>query len=365
MFSGSYHPDDVIFLLKPVQLNYTPIAEKERLIQSGGRHYSEMLSRESSPSAEYLQLFHAALDRHRTRFARDLICLARQIADQRSGPITLVSLARAGTPVGALLNRILRRYLKRDSIHYSISLIRDRGIDATALRFILRSHSPDSILFVDGWTGKGVMARELRQATEEFQKTDSVTLQPALYVIADLSGTAAQAATAEDYLIPSSLLGATISGLVSRSILNPAVVGPGDYHGCVYHNEFVDTDLTNWFLETMTEQIAQEWTDSLSFPSAMTESQREHQRRCSRQLLKDMSVRFHVQEPNHVKPGIGEATRVMLRRVPSHLLLRDPDGQDVQHLCELATRRNVPVLIDPGLPYHAVALIRDVSKGDS
>ena len=46
MFSGSYDPDDVTFLLKPVRLEPTAVAEKERLIQSGRRHYSEMISRE-------------------------------------------------------------------------------------------------------------------------------------------------------------------------------------------------------------------------------------------------------------------------------------------------------------------------------
>ena len=42
-----------------------------------------------------------------------------------------------------------------------------------------------------------------------------------------IEGAAAFAASDEDYLIPSCVLGATVSGLVSRSILNDAVIGPG------------------------------------------------------------------------------------------------------------------------------------------
>src|SRR3546814_6905410 len=54
-FSGSYDPDDVIFLLKPSSIEPTDIAEKESLIQSGERHYSEMLSVETVPDERYLK----------------------------------------------------------------------------------------------------------------------------------------------------------------------------------------------------------------------------------------------------------------------------------------------------------------------
>ena len=46
-FSGSYDASDVIFLLKPVTLEPTNVTLKEALIQSGARHYSEMLSPEA------------------------------------------------------------------------------------------------------------------------------------------------------------------------------------------------------------------------------------------------------------------------------------------------------------------------------
>src|SRR5688572_6833508 len=108
-FSGSYLAEDVTFLLKPVELAPTEIAEKERLIQSGQRHYSEMLSAESRPDDTYLALFEHALAVNRERFAADVARLARMLDVRRDGQIVLVSLARAGTPVGVLLRRALRR----------------------------------------------------------------------------------------------------------------------------------------------------------------------------------------------------------------------------------------------------------------
>jgi hypothetical protein len=135
-FSGSYDPSDVVFLLKPVKLEPTPVGEKERLIQSGQRHYSEVIAPEHLPDAEYLALFHAAFERNRVRFAHDIIELAHRILAQIPSP-TLLSLARAGTPVGALLKRTMNR-LGVEAPHYSLSIIRDRGIDAVAMDWVLQ-----------------------------------------------------------------------------------------------------------------------------------------------------------------------------------------------------------------------------------
>ena len=52
--SGSYQPDDVTFLLREMNIDPTETAEKERLIQSGEKHYSEMVSMERAPSPAHL-----------------------------------------------------------------------------------------------------------------------------------------------------------------------------------------------------------------------------------------------------------------------------------------------------------------------
>src|SRR5690606_18379167 len=82
-----------------------------------------------------------------------------------------------------------------------------------------------------------------------------------LYAVADLCGRAKAAATAEDYLIPSAILGCTVSGLVSRSILNEKI-GPGDFHGCVYYGEMAGVDLSRWFADTMFQEMINLCKDS-------------------------------------------------------------------------------------------------------
>jgi hypothetical protein len=357
MFSGSYRPNDVHILLKPIHIEDTPIAQKDYLIQSGQRHYSELLSREQLPSERYMQVFNLAFEQNRQRMARDLLQLARLIAATKQSAITLVSLARAGTPIGVILKHILERYYQRNASHYSISIIRDRGIDSNALRYILtQGHADSSIVFVDGWTGKGVITRELENSIAAFNQAFGVAISPDLYVLADLAGSAAIAASAEDYLIPSSILNATISGLISRSILNRNHIHVGDFHGCVYYQEFSPHDLSRWFVHAMLESVDR-LAPGLEFATTID---KQSVQTTSKQFINTLMTSHHVHDINRIKPGIGEATRVLLRRVPDLLILRNQQEEAIQHLLILAEEKNVRVLIDPDLPYQAAALIKEV-----
>jgi hypothetical protein len=63
---------------------------------------------------------------------------------------------------------------------------------------------------------------------------------------------------------------------------------------------------------------------------------------------------------NRVKPGIAEATRALLRRVPDRLFLRDMADPDVLHLLHLAARSGVQVeRLDVDSRYRAVAVIAE------
>ncbi|MCA8296729.1 hypothetical protein LGN19_23315 [Burkholderia sp. AU30198] len=48
--SGSYAPEDVHFLLRHVRMSVTSVEEKERLIQTNQKHYSEMIGLEHAPN---------------------------------------------------------------------------------------------------------------------------------------------------------------------------------------------------------------------------------------------------------------------------------------------------------------------------
>jgi Protein of unknown function (DUF2983). len=356
-FTGSYSLDDVQFLLKPMAMQDTPVHIKEALIQSGKKHYSQMLTHESLPPEHYLPLFYQAMDLIQQRMAGHLLVLAKRILATRPHGITLVSLARAGTPVGVLLKHVLKRHFNTEARHYSISILRDVGIDQNALRRILQNHAPESLVFVDGWTGKGVIARQLAASLQAFAVTDGVTIPAELYVLTDLSGSAAVAAASEDYLIPSCILNATVSGLVSRSVYDPNTAAPADFHGCVYYRQFEQHDLSRYFIDTMlacVDHARQECASDFEIGS----HDRLQLQSVSQALLSWISERYGVKQHNYIKPGIGEATRVLLRREAQVLILQDSDCEATRHLRWLAESRSIPIDIVTDLPYRAVALIK-------
>ena len=358
-FTGSYSTEDVQFLLKQIDVPDTPVAEKERQIQVEKRHYSEMLSHERLPSAEYMTIFHQAMEQNQQKMATDCIRLAQQIASRRADEIVLVSLARAGTPVGVILKHVLTEHCQRKVWHYSISIIRDRGIDKNALHYILARHADTSIVFIDGWTGKGVIARELHKSIQDFNQHHQLAIDSGLYVLVDLAGTASLSASVDDYLIPSAILNATVSGLISRSILNDEYIGADDFHGCIFYKQFLEVDLSHWFVNKIRTQVALLWS-SLSTQMIVLPDKQILQEK-SQQFLVGVKRDYGVVDENRVKPGIGEATRVLLRRIPDLLLLRDENDIAVAHLKVLAVEKQVSIIVDNDLPYRAVSLIKEVS----
>lgn len=350
-FSGSYDPADVTFLLKPVDMAETRVADKEAAIQSGRMHYSEMIAPEAVPSARYLELYHAALARNGDRLADDVSALAAHLASRRPGrEIVILSLARAGTPIGVLLARTLRTW-GHVAHHYSISIIRDRGIDDVALAHVARRHDPADAVFVDGWTGKGAIASELRRSLAD----DPRGFAPVLAVVADPAGQADIAAGAEDYLIASGLLNGMVSGLVSRSILNARYVGEGDFHACVTYPQHAHADLSRAFVDALAPRAA------AAHPRMIDEhaDRRPSLRADCAAMLSRISARAGTGDVNRIKPGIAEATRALLRRVPERVLVRDPQDEDVAHIVQLAAEVGIPVdLLEPESRYRAITIIR-------
>lgn len=356
-FSGTYHPEDVTFLLKPVAMEFTAIADKERAIQSGRRHYSEMLSRETAPTKAYMQVFRRAFDLNRARVGRDVAALARSLACSAEREVVLVSLARAGTPLGVLLVRSLRR-LGVAAVHYSVSIIRGRGIDLMAMSHILMSHRAADVVFVDGWTGKGAITKELRRTLGG--SLPQLGAAP-LCVLSDLAGLADIAAGADDYVIPSAILNGVISGLVSRTVLADGLVGPRDFHGCVLLDDLASHDISHWYIEQQMVDVAAAL--STVEPVTWAGAAKEAAAARSRAFIEHVLERTGIADINRVKPGIGEATRALLRREPERLFLRDEMGEDTRHLKALAVERGVVPEIDPLLPYRACVVIRTLGAG--
>lgn len=351
----SYAAEDALLLLEPLALETVDLASKERAIQQGKRHYSEMLSREEAPDAAYLALYEAALARNAPRMAADVAALVRRLDAEVPGRIVLLGLLRAGLPLAALLVRALRA-LGRDAVHVGLSIIRDRGIDRAALDWVMARHPAEGIVFVDGWTGKGAIAGELATALADYPQVPH-----RLAVLADPGGRAWAAASGEDWLIPSGMLGGIVSGLVSRSVLPAEGRPPGAFHGAVALPHLADHDRTMAFVDTVHALVLPQLASAA--PALWDEARRSAARAASDAAVAHVAALHGIADRNRIKPGIAEATRAVLRRLPERVLVTDPADAELQALLHLAAAGGVQVDIVPaGLgPYRAITLIRKVT----
>ncbi|CAM5686949.1 Cysteine protease StiP precursor [Streptomyces rimosus subsp. rimosus] len=350
---SSYAPDEVGWLLQDlssVSLE-APTEEREEAIQAGGAHYAESLPVEYQPSEQYQALFHSALATSAARIARAVGTVTETVLAERSPRPVLVSLARAGTPVGVLMRRWAQYADGLDLPHYAVSIVRGRGIDTTALRWLAAHHDPADVVFVDGWTGKGAITRELAEALRDFPGFD-----PRIAVLADPGGCVDTYGTRDDFLIPSACLNSTVSGLVSRTVLRDDLVGPDDFHGAKFYRELAGADLSRTFVDTVVarfdevaEQVASDVKELAAADRTPTWA--------GWAAVERISEAYGIHDVNLVKPGVGETTRVLLRRVPWKILARRGAGTDLDHVRLLAEQRGVPVEEVDELPYSCVGLI--------
>ena len=372
-FSGSYLPSEVTLLLDIVSADsvsdISP-TQKEALIQSGQRHYSDMLTLEKPPSATHEALYNQALAAGKQRMANDVTSLAFSVHQlfhacvSASQPLILVSLVRAGLPIGVLLQKALSDASASYALasqHYGVSIIRDRGLDPVALQYILQQHPHSPIVFVDGWTGKGAIYGELqrslaqitdkRQQAQLFHQGEGVI---PLVTLADPAGVAWLSASDDDWLMPASLLNSTVCGLISRTLYREPSDG---LHQAVYYDKLQPWDCSGDFIQTI-DALRQQTplptplTGKL-LPTFATQS-----------VIDDLAARFAISNRNRIKPTIAEATRAILRRDPECVLVNEmADGQDtalLRHLCE---EKNIQVIADASIaPYQAVTIIKNRSQ---
>lgn len=359
---GSYEPDDVTWLLQDladVALE-ADTADRERAIQLEGANYAESLPVEYVPSEAYERLYEDALHRSADRMAEAVGVVTELVLRDRRRPV-LVSLARAGTPIGILMRRWA---LRRHGVllpHLTASIVRGVGIDETALRWLAAHHDPADVVFVDGWTGKGAITRELTAALDRFADTDGVRFRDDLAVLADPAGCTSLHGTRDDYLVPSACLNSTVSGLVSRTVFNRSITPPGTLHGAKQYRHLGARDHSRAFVEAIEARF------DAALPrvtAALTQTSTEDRAVDWRGMrtVEAIGAEYGIEDLHLVKPGVGETTRVLLRRVPWQVLVRDPSDVDVAHVVALARERGVPVVTRPDLAYSCVGLIHPLGS---
>ncbi len=355
----SYKAEDVSILLKDITGLIEPIGteEREKLNQSG-IHYSEMLPVEYKPTEEYMRIFEESLNLLSYKTANATAILAEKLYNKYGKDLVLVSLARAGTPIGILIKRYIKFKYHVILPHYSISIIRGKGFDINAIEFIVRFHGAYGVQFVDGWIGKGAINKVLVEACSKLKKASVIydKLDDSLAVLSDPAYITEWCGTHEDFLIPSACLNATVSGLISRTFHRADIIGENDFHGAMFYENMASEDKSNEFLDTVCSYFDK--IDYDYFKNAYEMPKGKH----GINEVIEISQYFGITDINKVKPGVGETTRVLLRRVPDMVLVRDKKQTDgLEHILRLCEEKNVKIVEYPMQMYRVCGIIKKVS----
>ena len=128
------------------------------------------------------------------------------------------------------------------------------------------------------------------------------------------------------------------------------IIAPGEFHGAAFYSQWREQDQTYAFLNTVADR----------FPD--TRPRQEEERTFSQSAAEEVSsicAHFGLQDRNLVKPGIGEATRVLLRRMPWMILVRSlHDAEHLGHLYQLAKEKGTRLVEYPLEHYRACGLIQ-------
>lgn len=371
----SFLPDDVCILARDVTstVKERGIAERERDKQLLHKHYALDLPQETIPSEDYSRLFTQILENTHWDLAKQATHLASKLyLDIWDGPLVskykvtpvFISLLRAGTPIGVIMRRAMFELYGLKVPHFSVSIIRGIGIDTVALDIIRKSIPNPMFIFIDGWIGKGRISEELTQAMLNYQKNLDGIIPWCLAVISDPVGCADYSATTQDVTIPTACLNSTGCGLVSRSVYDPEI-GSADLHGAKYYSEFEKHDRTYEMIDAVTDDIQRVSFTLEDSPNPIgsfmpnTKVAKEAYPACVSELM----LRYKLPSVDYVKPGIGETTRVLLRRVPDCVVVNssliNPE-EKIPHIYQLCKEKAIGIEYAPLRSYYCCGIVKHI-----
>lgn len=335
---SSYKKEDVTLLIKDLTGLVTPVSVSERDARVKNGEFERSIMIEEYPiSDEYREIVWDSMKDYAKQTAIAVGNVAEQIFAQKGKDLVLVSIIRAGIPIGILIKKYLKMKYNVDIPHYAISLV--KGLDDNAMKYILARHKAEGIQFIDGWTGKGTVTRELIASAKNYKGVD-----PSLAVLSDAIGVAKYCGIREDIAIPSAPLNASVTGLVSITIFNNDLIKENDFHGAMYLKDLEKIDKSQEFIDIISslfESCENNYTEAIEVNEVQKVSD-------------DLNVPLNL-----MNPGINEAARAILRRNLDKLLVVDKNDKDVQYICKLARLKNVDIVEYPLEHYKAISIAKN------
>ena len=349
---GTYPDSWVTFLLKDLtgKVKFISTIEREMLSQSS-QNFASYITAEAMPDSEMQSIYDKVLNSNKQLIADSVGNLVNNLVNSY-GDFIAVSLLRAGTPAGILVRLYAKEILNLDIPHYSVSIVSKFGLDHNAINYIQKLHPDKKIVFIDGWTGKGFIQKELSDAVKKYNSQAILkgykTLEPTLATIYDPAGCSNYCGLNKDILMPTALMNCTLTGLLSRSILDTELVGPNDFHGVNVHLEMKDHDQSLQFIESIVERFR----EVELIPNAEPHYE-------GRNFCQELMLKYNISNPDLVKASTSEATKALLLKENCKVLLLDVNAQQVESCVTLANRKNIPIEYIQ-MPYNAIVLLKSL-----
>jgi len=130
-----------------------------------------------------------------------------------------------------------------------------------------------------------------------------------------------------------------------------------DFHGAKYYKELEDMDVSNLYIErivTCFENVQSEIVRQLqkqSIAPITWEGMKSVQK-----IQRD----FGIENIHFIKPGVGETTRVLLRRIPWKILINPQYIHELEHILLLASEKNVLIEQYSDMSYSCCGLIKEL-----
>lgn len=128
------------------------------LAYTGDNTFWSVPSPEPELDDDFWELLKAHLDSDRVKNAAMRLAESLSRWESDGNRLIFAAILRAGVPIADWLSQMMP-----GSIAVSLSLFVGLGIDRAALKMIQEAHPERKIVFVDGWTGRGGVARAIRE----------------------------------------------------------------------------------------------------------------------------------------------------------------------------------------------------------
>jgi hypothetical protein len=139
-----------------------------------------------------------------------------------------------------------------------------------------------------------------------------------------------------------------LCGLVSRTLYQHSP----EMHGAVLLDYMANADVSRWFISEMSKKIKE-----LCCEDAIEEVQAASEASAVMKAFLSGVVHDYGVPASRIKPGVGESSRLFLRKKPMALLVKGLDYQEVRHLIEMADTMGVPTEVIADMPYLACTLV--------